>query len=800
MGSILRNVRFAIRRLLRTPIFTFIAIIGIAISIGTNTAVFSLVNGIVLRPLPYEHADRLVVVSGQHPQIGSFSASYPDFIDLKENSTAFEYFAAFYQKSFNLTRSTGTERVRGLYVSASFFPMFGVQPAVGRFFLPKEEMTKEAPVVVLNYALWRDRFGSDPQIAGQSVILNNESYTIIGVAPATFRPPVGGQVWVPLYVPDAAKTARGTRSLGMLAMIKPDISIKEAQTQLDVITSQLEQQYPDTNAGRRAVAIPLHEHLTKKDRLPLLMIFGAVIFVLFIACFNLTNLFMARALARMKQVGISLALGATRMNVIMQLLTESMLLALTGGALGLLFAVWTRDIVVTWLSVTPLIQTTIDLRILLFTLGVSLLTGFISGLVPALKVSRVNPLSIIRGGSSSGLSSRRNNLLRGLVSVEVALALTLVIGAILMLKSLSALQQVDLGFNPDNLLTANISIPEGKYSTPEQQTTFFNRVLQQAETLPGVQSAALINLIPFSETSQATKFLIEGRPAPAPSAEQINRASYHMVSPRYFEAMKIPLISGRTFTEYDRKGAQDVAIISKKMAERFWAGTDPVGQRISLEDTPETLITIVGVVGDVKYLGLEAESEVELYQPFLQSPETSMALVIRGANTSALAAPVRQVVWSVDKNQPVDNIRTMEQIIEARLGKDRALTKLLGLFSFVAVFLAGLGIYGVISYSVNQRTREIGIRMVLGAQRGDILGLILKQSLIFILLGVGVGLVGAHALTWAISGLLYGVKPLDVITFALSSLLIILIGVIASYIPARRALYIEPIAALREEQ
>lgn len=798
MGSILRNLRFAIRRLLKTPIFTFIAIIGIAISIGANTAVFSLINGIVLRPLPYEHADRLVVVSGHHPQIGSFSASYPDFFDIKENSTAFEYFAAFYQKNINLTTSTGTDRVRGLFVSASYFPMFGVQPVVGRFFLPKEEMTKEAPVVVLNYGLWRDRFGSDPQVAGRSVILNGESYTIIGVAPATFKPPVSGHVWIPLYVPDDAKTARGTRSLGMIGMVKPDISIKEAQTQLDVITRQLEQQYPDTNAGRRAVAVPLHEHLTKKDRVPLLMIFGAVIFVLFIACFNLTNLFMARALARMKQVGISLALGATRMNVVMQLLTESMLLALTGGALGLLFAVWTRDILVTWLSVTPLIQTTIDLRILLFTLGVSLLTGFISGLVPALKVSRVNPLSIISGGNSSGLSSRRSNLLRGLVSVEVALALTLVIGAILMLKSLSALEQVDLGFNTDNLLTANISLPEGKYSTPEQQTTFFNQVLQQAEALPGVQGAALINLIPFSETSQATKFLIEGRPAP--TGEQINRASYHTVSPRYFEAMNIPLISGRAFTEHDRKGAQDVAIISKKMAERFWAGTDPIGQRISLEDTPETLITIVGVVGDVKYLGLEAESEVELYQPFLQSPEASMALVLRAANTSALSAPVRQVVWSVDKNQPVDNIKTMEQIIEARLGKERALTKLLGLFSFVAVFLAGLGIYGVISYSVNQRTREIGIRMALGAKRGDILGLILKQSLIFTLLGVGVGLVGAQALTWAISGLLYGVRPLDLTTFALSSLLVILIGMIASYIPARRALYIEPGIALREEQ
>lgn len=797
MNSLFRDVRFAYRRLLKTPLFTLIAIAGIAVSIGANTAVFTLINGIVLRPLPYEHADRLVYVYGQHPQIGSFSASYPDFADLKENSKSFEYFAAFYQKSFIFTRGSGTERLRGVSVSADYFPMFDGKPFLGRFFRPQEEMSNDAPVAVLSYAVWRDRFASDQGILGQTVTLNSESYTVIGVTEEDFRPPVGAQVWVPLKVSDEAKTERGTRSLGMLARLKPGATIKEAQTELNLITSQLEQQYPDTNSGRSAVAVSLHEQLTQTDRVPLLMTFGAVVFVLLIACFNLSNLFMARALARRRQVGISLALGATRANVIVQFLSESLLLAFIGGALGLLFAVWARDLILAWLPISPLIQTNIDIRILLFTLGVALLTGLIAGLAPALQISRVDPLQVIGEGGRSGMSASRSNLLRALISAEVALALTLVVGAILMLKSLSMLQNVDLGFNPDDLLTANISIAERKYPTPEEQTIFFTQVLERAQAIPGVQGAALVSLIPLSETSQATKFFIEGRPPASP--EEVNRTSFHVVSPRYFETMKIPLISGRYFTEQDRKDTQDVGIISKKMAERFWPNQDPIGQRINLEDEPERFITIVGVVGDVKYLGLDAESEVELYQPFVQSPQLSMAVVLRGANPSSFVSSLRSVVWEVDKNQPVDSVRTMEQMIEARLGKDRALTKLLGLFSFIAVFLAGMGIYGVISYSVSQREREIGIRMALGAQKNDILGLIMKQSLLFILIGVAAGLVGALILTGTISSMLYGVQPTDLTTFVLSPLLLLVIGLVASYIPARRALRVEPIIALKEE-
>lgn len=792
-----RNLRFSARSLLKTPVFTLIAIAGIAVSVGANSAVFSLVNGIVFRPLPYPHAERLVVVSGQHPQIGSFSASYPDFADLRDDSKSFEYFAALYQKSLILTRSGGTERVRGVYASAAFFPMFGAQPLMGRFFLPSEEMTKASLVAVISYTLWRDRFGSDPQVVGQNVTLNSESYTIIGVTPEDFRSPVGGQLWIPLYVPDDAKTARGTRSLAMLAMLKPGVTHGEAQAELDVITRRLEQQYPDTNAGRRAVAMSLHEQLTKKDRPSLLMTFGAVAAILLIACFNLANLFLARALARAKQVGISLALGATRANIVAQFLTESMLVALIGGGLSLLFAVWARDIILSWLTISPLVQTAIDLRILLFTLGVTLLTGLISGLAPALRLSRVDPLRMINEVGRGGLSVGRRNLLRALVSAEVGLALTLVIGAVLMLKSLSTLQNVDLGFNPDNVLTANVAVAEKKYQTPEQQSDFFSQVLQQAQTLPGVQGAALISLTPLSETSQATKFLIEQRPALSP--EDIRRASFHMASPRYFDTMKIPLISGRYFTEQDTKGAQDVAIISRKMAERFWPGEDPLGRRISLEDEPDRWLTIVGIVGDVKYLGLSAESEVELYMPFLQSPRPTMALVLRASDPLALANPVRSAVWAVDKGQPVDSIKSMEQIIEERLGKERALTKILGLFSFIAVLLAGLGIYGVTSYSVTQRSREIGIRMAVGAQSGDILLLVIRQSLMFILIGVAAGLAGAFVLSRAISSLLYGVQPLDVGTFALASLLLILTGVVASYIPARRALLVDPVNTLRQE-
>lgn len=790
-----RSFRFAVRRLLSSPLFTLAAVTGIAIAIGINAAVFAVVNGLILRPLPYKKADRLVVVAGHHPQIGRFSASYPDFVDLKSRSKSFEQFAAFNQKTFTYIGGETPEKLRVMSTSADFFPMFDAAPTLGRFFSAEEEANGGARVVVLSHATWQDRFNSNPNIIGQNLTLNSDSYTVIGVGPVGFRPPIGAHLWVPLQVTDEARADRGTRFLRMYATLRPGVTVEDAQSELSVITGQLEQQYADTNAGRRAVVVSLQSELTKNDRVPLLLTLGAVVFVLLIACFNLANLFMARALSRAKQVGICLALGASRANVAGQFLAESMLLAVVGGALGMLLATWARDFVVAWLAVSPLIPTNIDSTILLFTVGISLLTGLIAGLVPAIRISKVDPLNTLKEGGNSGSTPSRSNLLKSLISVEVGLALALTIGAILMYKSLSILQTVDLGFDPDNIAAISLSISETEYDSPEKQAQFFNEVLQQVKALPGAQDAALVSIIPLIDTLQASKFSIEGRPSP--SGGQINRTSYHVVSHEYFGALKIPVVSGRVFTEEDRKGSPPVAVVSQKMARRFWPGEDPINRRFSLDEDPTKWITIVGIVGDVKYHGPAAELETELYLPFSQSPEPSMAVLARGQSPDSLSKEMRRAVWAVNRNQPLDNVVTMGQLVNEQLGKPRALANVISLFGLTALLLAGLGIYGITAFSVKERTREVGIRMALGAPRASLLMLIVKQSMAYLLIGVAVGLGGAVALSRVVSSVLYGVEPLDPTTYAVASLILLSIGVLASYIPARRASLVNPAAALR---
>lgn len=795
--ALIQNFRFAIRRLLKSPVFTLTAVLGVAVGIGINSAVFAVVNGLVLRPLPFKDAERLVMVTGHHPEIGRFSGSYPDFVDLKEKSKSFEYFAAFQQKGFTVIGNESPEKFRGLIVSADFFPMLNVTPALGRFFSSGEEMGGGPPVVVLSHALWRDWFKADQNIVGQSVTINSVSYTIIGVTPADFRPPVGGRFWLPLQVPDEAKADRGTRFLRMIAKLKPGVTIEESQAELSVITAQLQQQYTTTNAGRQALVIPLQNELTKTDRVPLLMTLGAVLFVLLITCLNLANLFMARVLSRTKDISISIALGSSRWNVVMQFLTESMLLALAGGILGLLFSLWARDIIVAALAVSPLYQINLDARILLFTIAITLLTGFVSGLIPAMRISKIDPLYALKEGGSSGSTPGRSNLLRNLISAEVGLALVLTIGAILMYKSLLAMQNVDLGFSPENLIAMNVSIPEKQYDSEEKQANFYAQVLQRVEALPGAQEATLVSLAPLSGSLQASKFSIEGRPAA--SDKQINRAGFHVVSPEYFSTMKIPLVAGRSFTEQDRKDSPAVAVISQKMARRFWPGEDPVNRRFNTEDDSEDWITIIGVVGDVKYVGLSDESDAEFYVPFLQSSQPNMAILLRGVDPPSLMKQMRDAVRAVDKNQPIDNIMTMDQIIDDQLGKARSLARVIGLFGLTALLLAALGIYGITAYSVRQRTREVGIRMALGAQRLNVLALIVKQSLLYVMIGIVAGLVGAALLAKAISSLLYGVQPLDPGTYAIASIILIVTGGVASFIPARKASLVDPATALRHE-
>lgn len=792
------HLRFAIRRLIKSPLFLLTAVLGVAACIGINSAVFAVVNGLVLRPLPYAGSDRLVLVTGQHPQIGRFSSSYPDFVDLRDKNKSFEYFAGFQQRGFTLIGKGSPKKFRGTIVSADFFPMLGVNPALGRFYSSAEEMDRGAPVVVLSHGLWRDEFESDPNIVGKSVTINDVSYTIIGVTPQSFLPPIGGRFWLPLRVSNEAREARNTRFLRIIAKLKPGVSVEQARTDLALVASQLEQQYPATNAGRSALVIPLQNELTKTDRLPVLLTFGAVVFVLLITCLNLANLFMARALSRSKEIGICMALGLGRMYVVKQFLTESMLVAVTGGALGLLFSLWIRDLIVTLLALNPLFKTNLDLRILLFTTGVILLTGFISGLIPALRLSKIDPLHTLKEGGSSGSTPARRTLLKSLVAAEVGLALALTIGAMLMFKSLRMMQNVQLGFNSADLIVMTLSIPEKKYDTPDKQLNFYTQVLESVKALPGAGEATLTSLAPLSPIVRAAKIFIDGQ---HPSSDkQIDRANFHVVSPEYFSTMKIPLLSGRVFTDKDRKGSEAIAVVSEKMAKRFWPNEDPLNRQFSTDDAPDELITIVGVVADVKYVGLIRESEAEYYLPFLQKPQPDMEVLLRSSSaSSSLMKQMREAVFAIDKYQPVDNIMTMEQVIDEQLGKTRSVVNMIGLFGITALLLAALGIHGITSHSVKLRTREVGVRMALGAQSINVVTLIVRQSLKYVLMGIVVGLVGGVFLSKAISSFLYGVQSLELSTYVIASVILILTGIAASYIPARRATRIDPASALRDE-
>jgi putative ABC transport system permease protein len=792
-----KHVLLAVRRLVKSPVFALTAILGVAACIGINSAVFAVVNGLVLRPLPYEGSERLVLVTGQHPQIGRFSSSYPDFVDLKTRSNSFEYLAAFQQRGFTVITNEVPQKFRGLIVSADFFPMLGVTPALGRFYSSDEELGKGGPVVVLSHGLWRDEFNADPKVIGKSVTINSVSYTIIGVTPQDFRPPVGGRFWLPLQVSSEARDDRGTRFLRILGKLKPGVTIEQAQTDLSLVASQLEQQYPNTNASRGALVIPLQSELTKTDRLPLLLTLGAVVFILLITCLNLANLFMARALARAKEIGICMALGLGRMYVVKQFLTESMLLALTGGALGLFFSFWMRDILVASLEVSTLFRTDLDFRILLFTTGIILLTGIISGLIPALRISSIDPLHTLKEGGSSGSTPGRRTLLKGLVSAEVGLALALTIGAMLMYKSLLMMQHVNLGFNSDDLIVMTLSLPEKKYDTEDKQASFYTEVREAVKSLPGAGEATLTSLAPLSPSVQASKILIEGRP-PA-SGQQLDRANYHVVSDEYFSTMNVPLLSGRVFTSEDRKGSEPVAIIGEKMAKRFWPNEDPLNRRFKTDDSEDPWLTIVGVVADVKYVGLIRDSEPEYYVPFLQNPQPDMEVLMRGADTSSLMKQMREKVFAIDKYQPVDKIGTMSDTIDEQLGKTRSLAKVIGLFGVTALLLAAAGIYGITSHSVKLRTREVGVRMALGARSINVLTLIVRQSLKYVLTGIVAGLVAGFFLSRAISSLLFGVQSLELKTYVLAALLLILTGIAASYIPARRATRISPASALRDE-
>ena len=789
--------------LLKHKGFTAVAIIALGLGIGANTAIFSLVNGVLLRPLAYPNPEQIVYFEGRNPPSGisDSNVSFPDYLDWLKLD-AFSNLANFYTASATFSAPNGEpERVPRAGVSSSFFSVLGVQPAIGRAFLAEEDQAKKEIVVILSEGLWKRRFGSDPKIVGTQVMINSLPRTVVGIMPAAFDFPAGTQVWFSSPI-DPQDEPRDNRSFSVLGRLKPGVPLQQAQSQVSTIDAQLARAYPDTNTGWDVNLALLQERLVRSVRPSLLVLLGAVALVLLIACANVANLLLARAASREKEVAIRTALGASRRRIIRQMLTESLLLSIIGGVIGLLLSVWLTDLLI---SLSPpdsprFGEVNLDYRVLAFTIAISGLTGVIFGLVPALQASKLDVNGSLKQGGRTGEGTRRTSARSLLLIGEVALSLMLLVGAGLLIKSFLRLQEVKPGFNPDNVLTASISLPGAKYKEKPQRAEFYRNLIERLKAMPRVQSVgAGVNLpLRASGYGIGRPYIPEGRPM---TTEESRDASFSATTPEYFQALQIPLIAGRAFTDRDTEEAPKVILINKSMAiQAFGSPEAALGKRVTIWRDEQFLREIVGVVGDTKWESLDREAGAQMYVPHAQDAGWSfMTLVIRTAGDPASLAPaVRREVLNFDKDQPIYNVRTMEDVVAESMGTRRASTLLFTVFAGAALILAAVGIYGVMAYSVTQRTQEIGIRMALGAQAGDVLRLVVRQGMVLTLIGVAVGLAGAFSLAHVISSLLFGVPATDPATFLGIPLLLIFVALIACYLPARRAARLDPTVALAQ--
>jgi putative ABC transport system permease protein len=805
MRIILQDLRYGARMLLKNPGFTLIAVITLALGIGANTAIFSIINGVLLRPLPYKDPQRLVMVEGTK-QLSSL-----DFIALRHQNQVFEQAAAFISQELNLTGHGEPEFLGDVVASANLFSLLGVEALYGRVFLPEEEQPGNHRVVILSYGFWQRRFGSDPKIVGQKISLNDQLYTIVGVMPPGFQFPRKGDmpgVWpipsvVDIYTPTAFAPEqwnnRKSVSVIIIARLKPQFSLEQAQAEMNGIAERRRQESTEVNWDQEIRVETLHQHLVGRVKLALLVFLGAVGFLLLIACANVANLTLMRATARRKEIVIRAALGAGRGRVFKQLLTESVLLAMASGSLALLLAFWGVDLLRLIIpgDMPRADQIGIDGKVLGFTLLISAFTGILFGLVPALQAARLSLSEVLKeGGRSSG--GIGHHYFRNLLVVsEVALALMLLSGAGLMLRSFMRLTSVEPGLDTHHLLTTDIRLPRNRYS-PLQQVAFYRQLLERLRVMPGVQAATAAYPLPLSGAEEGIGFNIEGEPPPGPGQWRYF-AKPRCIGTDYFKTLEIRLQRGRVFQESDGVASPPVVIINEVLARQYWPDQDAIGKRMVLNISPEWR-EVIGVVKSVRQLGLSDELRPELYFPFAQFPAASLTLVVRtNGEPLNFVTAVRDQVQAIDKDQPISNIHTMDELLGKTLSQPRFNLILLAIFAGVALLLAAVGIYGVMSYMVMQRTQEIGIRMALGAQTRDVLKLVIGQGMRLALLGVSIGLAGALALTHLLKALLFGVSTTDPLTFVVIGLVLAIVTLLACWIPARQATKVDPIIALRFE-
>jgi putative ABC transport system permease protein len=806
MDSLLRDLKFSVRSLMKRPGLTVIAIVTLAIGIGANSAIFSVVNALLLKPLPFPDPDRIVALWDKVPSRGveRNEVSIANYLDWRAQNKTLEQVGIYSWWSTNLTGSDSPERVQGFQVTANFLDVLGVNPLLGRGFSAEEEQPGKDAVALLTYNLWQRRFGADPNIVNKTISANGISRTVLGVMPPDFNYPKGAEIYAPLPMTPELMRNRNNHSYLAIGRLRPGVSLPAAQAEFNTIASQLEKQYPEANTGRGVVIYPILEDTVRMYSTALWVMMAAVGFVLLIGCANVANLMLARAAGRQREIALRTALGASRWRIIRQLLTESVLLGLAGGALGVLIAYWGVDLIRTgnpgeaarfaagWSHLG------INLPVLAFTFLLSVLSGVVFGLAPAWQLSKPDLNSALKEGARQATST--SHRLRGLLVVaEVALSLMLLVSAGLLIRSFLQLVKTDPGFNSDNLLTMNLVLPRAKYKEEPQRIAFYSELVKGVASVPGVSSAALVNHLPLGGSNSSTSFLVEGLPEPPPGQEFDGR--YRVCTPDYFQTMGIPVLKGRSFTVQDRAGAQPVIIVNETLAQKYWPNSDPIGKRMRgtgpLQENP--WMQVVGVVQDVKH-EMNLPVTADFYVPHAQDGWSSMVLVAKTrVEPAAMAAPIRQQVLALDKDQPVFDVRTMREVRAISLALYSFSSVMLSIFAGVALLLAAIGIYGVMFYAVMQRTQEIGIRMALGARALDVLKLVVKNGMSLALIGVVAGLAGAFALTRLLGSLLFGVTPTDTVTYLIVTLGLLLVALLACYIPARRATKVDPLVALRYE-